>query len=360
MDGPRLPGNPDGIVMKQIVKSEAPADLAIGLGLPIKLDQGPLGEINQQVLGIQVVQIASVGPERSRRRGHGLVGGEDGQLGEAALLVVREHLDAGLHGAPEASVLFVDGFPVGDLFQVRPAQPPQHGMKVAAALAGHATAQGQGQRQVAAFVRNLVRLRGEVRGGDPDGIGQQLPGLRVGEERDRDQLAVQRVEDALVAGGDEQPAARAEQVEGASIGRPPDVIEHQQQGLGGEQVAQYSLTLCQRGEGGVATQVVGEVALARQQVVVREALPATDPGDAVRIGLTDLPVAGQRRGEHGLADAAHALHANPGVRAGDDLGLLQVDQQGIAHPVHQLGTAEEVGRQAGYGEQGAERGVGLA
>ena len=258
MESLRFPGNAHGIVMQQIVQSEAAADLAVGRGLLIELDQGPLGELDQQVLGVQVIQVAGVGPEGGGGGlGDGLVGGEDGQLGEAALLVVRQHLDAGLHRAPDAAVLLVDGLAVGDLLQVRPAQALQHGVEIAAAFPGHAAAEGEGQGQE-------CRIRAPPRA--PRRAGPRAPrrrhrpavaGPRFGEERDGHQLAVERVEDALVAGGDQQPAARAEHVEGLGIGRPPDVVEHQQDRLGGEQVAEHALALRQGGEGVVAAEVAG-------------------------------------------------------------------------------------------------------
>ena len=99
-----------------------------------------------------------------------------------------------------------------------------------------------------AFARHFARLGGQGGRRHVDGIGQQLQGFRFGEERDGNQFAVEGVENALVAGGDEHPAARAEHVEGLGIGRPPDVVEHEQDGLGGEQLAEHALSLRQRGE----------------------------------------------------------------------------------------------------------------
>ena len=57
-------------------------------------------------------------------------------------------------------------------------------------------------------------------------------------------------------------------------------------------------------------QVPGHVALKLCQVGL---LANGDPEDAIGIGATNLAVAGQRRGQHRLADAAHALHAHAGV-----------------------------------------------
>jgi hypothetical protein len=42
------------------------------------------------------------------------------------------------------------------------------------------------------------------------------------------------------------------------------------------------------------------------------------------------------------------------------LRLLEVHQQRVAHPAHQLGASEKIGREIGHGEERAELGVRLA
>ncbi len=192
-----------------------------------------------------------------------------------------------------------------------------------------------------------------------DRVGEELQGLGFGEEGDGDVFAVERVEDAHVASGDEHPAARAEHIEGLGVPGAPDVIEHEQHRLGLEEVPQDALGLRQRGERGVAAEVLGKVALAGEQGVFVQVLAAGNPDDAVGIGLAHFSVAGEGGGEHRFADAAHSLHANLGIGARNDLRLLEIHQQRVAHVGHQAGPGEEMGRQVGYAVQRAQLRVGL-
>ncbi len=141
VQGLGIAGHADGTVVEQVVEAETAGRFAVGAWCPIELHEGAFGEVDEQIFGIEGVEVAGVGPECGGGGfGHGAGGVEDRQFREAALLVRFEHLDTGLHGAPDAAVLLVDGFAVGDLVQVGAAQAFEDVGEVTVAFPGHAAA----------------------------------------------------------------------------------------------------------------------------------------------------------------------------------------------------------------------------
>ena len=68
MDRPRFAGDAHGVVVEQIVEPEAAADLAVGVGLLVELDEGAFGEVDQQVFGVEIVEVGRCVPRGWRRR----------------------------------------------------------------------------------------------------------------------------------------------------------------------------------------------------------------------------------------------------------------------------------------------------
>ena len=337
---------------------------SLGHGGGVELDERTLGEVDQQIVRIQIVETTSVRPEgRDGRFGNSVILREDGQFGEAALLVDGEHVDAGLHGPPEGLVLGIDRLAVGNFVEVRPAQAFQHRTEIAATFLRHASGESQREREQTAFIRDLAGLGRQCCRLDSDGFRQQLQRFRLGEQGHGHPFAVQCLHDSGVPRGDQHPAPRAEEVEFAGIAGPPNVIKDQQDRLGLEQFAEYPLALRERIEGHVSPEMPNEVAEPHKERLGGKCLTERDPDDAVRVGFADPAVAGQGRRQDRLADAPHTLHADVGfgtrVGTGDDVRGLEIDKERIADAAHEFGAGDEMGWQRRDGHESSEPGIRL-
>ena len=362
MQGPGFAGHAHSVIVQQVVQPEPAAHLTVRAGPLVQLHERTLGELDEELGGVAAGDLAGVIPERLRGGfGHGTVGVEHGQFGKAGFLRVGQRVVAGLHRVPDGAMLFVGFAAILGKFQIGFAQRGENVRPRMSGL-GHAAAQGDGERQAATFAHDFMRCRRQIANGHRmflggDGIGEQLLCFRFGEERDGHEFAVDGVENALVARGDEHPAARAEHVEGLRVRRLPNVVEDEQHGFGSEQFAEPALALRQRIKPGVAAEMPDEVALALEQIVAREILSARNPDDAVRIGLAHLVVARERGSQHGFADAAHALHPHARIGAGDDLWLLKIHEQRVAHSAKKFWPSQKIWRQTRHAEKSAELGV---
>src|SRR5439155_6119824 len=128
--------------------------------------------------------------------------------------------------------------------------------------------------------------------------------------------------------------AWANDVERLGMFPDPDVVENQQRGPLGEELAQPLLTGLAVVELAGIAQLTGEPTL---QLLDPRLLSQRDPADVVPERPLYLGMMGQGVGEHALADTAHALHPHAGGGAGDDRWRAEVDEEDVAQGPETLG-----------------------
>ncbi|GAP62233.1 hypothetical protein ARMA_0656 [Ardenticatena maritima] len=296
------------VVVLQVVQAQ-------GAALFFPAGQGAVHKGLGQVEHIVFIQVAGFPEGGQHVQGDGLILGEDGQVQVAVVRPFWQRRHAHFQGRQQGGV-FVAGEKAAEFLQVSLAQAAQGAFPTFGILAHEGAHHGHGQRQVAAFRGHFAGGGGQVFHLLPGPGGQQGQGLFFGQHVQGEGLRLQGLQDLRVAGGEQETRSHPFQVqrEGFRVGQFPNIVQDDQAGLLLQGGGQEETPL-----GGVfevfafACQDQVKVLLAGGEFRLA---PHLQPDDAVGEGGLHLQVARQGGGQHALADAAHALHADDAQRGG--------------------------------------------
>ena len=198
-----------------------------------------------------------------------------------------EGLDADVERAQQIRVRIVRELPA-DLVQVRPAQALEGVGPNGRAQAHHGADHRQCQRQVTAFLRDVVGDRRQVRWRFSSPVGQERPRLLGRQHVEANLLGPEAHEDLAITRRHQEPAGGADDIERRGMLEPPDVVQHEQHAALREHALQDALAAGDGCQDGVAhAERAGEVLQQAHEIGI---LSDLDPHNAASECRLDLRI----------------------------------------------------------------------